>query len=131
MSNSDLHAYYTPDPEIGLFGGRWVLDPVTRVQRWVQEREPKPMPSGPFPKVVRCGWCESDFIRTRSLVSYCSESCRYEARKKSHREFEATRRRASKRCTDCGTQITNRNAGPQRCKSCSLSRRDSEGKWAA
>lgn len=79
--------FYTPDPEIGLFGGRWVLDPVARVVRWVQEREPSPM----TPDL--CAVCDVAFQRTNNRQRYCSEPCYKEARRQQGRVNTASYRR--------------------------------------
>lgn len=79
-SSRSMVEHYTPDPEIGLFGGRWLIDPVTRVLRWSQEREPVQI------NVASCPECGDDFTRIDSRRRYCSDSCRREREKAVERE---------------------------------------------
>jgi hypothetical protein len=119
---NDMAAHYTPDPEIGLFGGRWAYDPATHVLRWVQERQPAPMPAEPV--LPLCKWCSEPF--DRAPFHYCSDECYKAGRNACKRRSITKRGRAKGKCQDCGgaTSATDKT----RCKPCALSYR-SDGKW--
>jgi hypothetical protein len=123
---------YTPDPEIGLFGGRWVPNGRGTVV-WQQERQPAPKPVEPksVKKAVLCRHCLQPFERTRNRIGYCSDECKAEGRIDQQRSYDASKRkgkRASEKCTDCGSAVYARS---KRCKPCSLEVRGDEGRWAA
>jgi hypothetical protein len=71
---------YTPDPEIGLFGGRWVPTGTGTV-RWQQERQPTPPRKRPIVVAATCVACHQEYGRTSVRQKYCSDSCRFKARR--------------------------------------------------
>jgi len=122
MSNRDMTQHYTPDPEIGLFGGRWMLDPTTRVVRWVQEREPSQMPAEPL--LPLCKRCQAPF--DRPPFHYCSDECSKAERADAKRRSQTKRGRKKGKCVHCGGATSAVNK--QQCKPCALSFR-ADGKW--
>jgi len=123
----DILEYYTPDPDIGLFGGRWVPNGKGTLD-WVQEREPAPLPQRQEP-VERpttrlCKHCENEFTFSKHRQKYCSDECKHEGGKARHRNYM----RASRSCESCGGACDRK---AKRCKVCANADRRPDGTWAA
>lgn len=130
--NTDMTRHYTPDPEIGLFGGRWI--PTGRgTVRWVQERTPvavQKVDRRRSPRVLDCQICFTTFTGANAQARYCSDECRAMARKITRSKSDKARK-PKRNCMDCGGPVFDRGRTARRCRSCAIANRDAEGKWAA
>lgn len=120
---SDMILFYTPDPNVGLFGGRWLPDK-RGVLRWHQQRDPKALDEVEIgDRYAFCGTCGTEFAVSTASVRYCSDRCReigYKARK------NRSVRSRKKPCPHCGKPMDRKAS---RCQACWVQARMPDGKW--